>query len=89
MKKSLFCFSLLFFAMLSGTEYFVSPRGSDKNSGTLEKTPLRKISTAVSKHKAGDIVTILPGEYLDEISFGIIANGIGNDFADFWGLGVE
>ena len=69
MKKSLFCFSLLFFAMLSGTEYFVSPRGSDKNSGTSEKTPLRKISTAVSKLKAGDIVTILPGEYLDEISF--------------------
>ena len=28
-------------------------------------------------------------ESLDEISFGIIANGIGNDFADFWGLGVD
>ena len=28
-------------------------------------------------------------ENLDDISFGIIANGIGNDFADFWGLGVE
>jgi diacylglycerol kinase family enzyme len=28
-------------------------------------------------------------EDLNEISFGIIANGIGNDFADFWGLGVD
>ena len=28
-------------------------------------------------------------ENLEEISFGIIANGIGNDFADFWGLGVD
>ena len=28
-------------------------------------------------------------ENLDELSFGIIANGIGNDFADFWGLGVD
>lgn len=28
-------------------------------------------------------------ENLDDISFGIIANGIGNDFADFWGLGVD
>jgi diacylglycerol kinase family enzyme len=28
-------------------------------------------------------------ENLDEVSFGIIANGIGNDFADFWGLGVD
>ena len=28
-------------------------------------------------------------ESLEDISFGIIANGIGNDFADFWGLGVE
>ncbi len=28
-------------------------------------------------------------ESLDSVSFGIIANGIGNDFADFWGLGVD
>ena len=28
-------------------------------------------------------------ESLDDISFGIIANGIGNDFAAFWGLGVD
>lgn len=28
-------------------------------------------------------------ENLGEISFGIIANGIGNDFADFWGLDVD
>lgn len=28
-------------------------------------------------------------ENLDDVSFGIIANGIGNDFADFWGLGVD
>ena len=28
-------------------------------------------------------------EDLNDISFGIIANGIGNDFADFWGLGVD
>ena len=28
-------------------------------------------------------------ESLEDVSFGIIANGIGNDFADFWGLGVD
>lgn len=28
-------------------------------------------------------------EDLSSVSFGIIANGIGNDFADFWGLGVD
>lgn len=28
-------------------------------------------------------------EDLSTLSFGIIANGIGNDFADFWGLGVD
>lgn len=28
-------------------------------------------------------------EHIEHISFGIIPNGIGNDFADFWGLGVD
>lgn len=28
-------------------------------------------------------------EDLSTLSFGIVANGIGNDFADFWGLGVD
>ena len=28
-------------------------------------------------------------ERLEDISFGIIPNGIGNDFADFWGLDVD
>ena len=55
--------------VLSGTEYFVSPSGSDKNPGTSEEKPLRKISTAAAKLKAGDTITILPGEYLDEVRF--------------------
>ena len=28
-------------------------------------------------------------ENLDDISLAIIANGVGNDFASFWGLGVD
>ena len=69
MKKLLSGVFLCAVTVLCGTEYFVSVSGSDKNPGTSEKTPLRKISTAVRKLKAGDTVTILPGEYLDEIAF--------------------
>ncbi|MBR2872273.1 MAG: hypothetical protein IKB99_02140, partial [Lentisphaeria bacterium] len=67
MKKCCILWSLLSVFVLAGTEYFVSPNGSDKNPGTSEAKPLRKISTAVRKLIPGDTVTILPGEYLDEV----------------------
>ena len=64
--KSCVSFVLLLCVLaLSGREIFVAPYGSDKNPGTSDK-PLKKISTAVRKLKAGDTVTILPGEYLDD-----------------------
>lgn len=67
--KSCISFVLLLCVLaLSGREIFVAPYGSDKNPGTSDK-PLKKISTAVKKLKAGDTVTILPGEYLDEVTF--------------------
>ena len=69
MKKLLLASVCLLLAHVNGTEFFVSVNGSDKNPGTSEKAPLQKISTAVRKLKAGDTVTILPGEYLDEVSF--------------------
>lgn len=69
MKKLFLAVFLFIVGCVFGREYFVSPRGSDKNPGTSEKAPLRKISTAVKKIVPGDTVTILPGEYLDEISF--------------------
>lgn len=43
--------------------------------------------TAVNDALNGIMTSSL--ENLDDLSFGIIANGIGNDFADFWGLGVD
>ena len=69
MKKFFLLTALTGILALNGAEYFVSPAGSDKNPGTSESAPLQKISTAVLKMKAGDTVTILPGEYLDEVSF--------------------
>ncbi len=69
MRKCCTILLLLGAMALSGVEYFVSPNGSDKNPGVSETKPLRKISTAVRKLKAGDTVTILPGEYLDEVTF--------------------
>ena len=47
-------------------EYFVSPKGNDKNSGSAD-SPFRTIGKAVSKAFAGDTVTLLPGIYYDMI----------------------
>ena len=66
MKKTLFALSLVSSLCLGAQEYFVGVNGSDKNPGTSEAAPLRTIKKAVTGMKAGDTVTILPGEYLEE-----------------------
>ena len=66
--KNILLFSFAFvFSLLSGTEYFVSVKGSDQNNGLSEKTPFRTINKAAKKIVPGDTVTILPGEYHEEV----------------------
>src|SRR5690606_23798484 len=50
-----------------GTEYFVSPSGSDGNPGTSSK-PFRTINHAAQVAKAGDVVTIRSGTYYESVS---------------------
>ncbi len=48
-------------------EYFVSTRGSDAAAGNSAATAFATIGKGVSMLKAGDTLTILPGEYLESI----------------------
>lgn len=51
---------------LYGSAFYVSPTGSDENSGFYEDEPLQKISTAFANSLSSDEVIALPGDYSDE-----------------------
>ena len=48
-------------------EYFVSTRGNDAATGNSANTPYATIVKGVSMLKAGDTLTILPGEYSEAV----------------------
>ncbi len=47
----------------AGTEFFVSPGGSNGNRGTSADQPYKTLKRAVDMMKPGDTLTLLPGEY--------------------------
>ncbi len=49
------------------TEYHVSPTGSDQNEGTNMK-PLKTISAAAQRARAGDVITVHEGTYRERIN---------------------
>jgi len=49
------------------TEYFVSPRGNDAATGSAAAAALATFGKGVSLLKAGDTLTILPGEYRESV----------------------
>jgi len=50
-----------------GKVYFVSPEGSDKNSGLSAEKPLKHIKEALEKAQPGDTVILLPGVYREKV----------------------
>lgn len=66
-KSALMALVLVAAAPASASEYFVSPQGSDDNSGT-QAEPWKTIAKANSTMRAGDTVNVAPGEYTDPIS---------------------
>ncbi len=46
---------------------YVAPNGSDWNSGTTAKSPLKHIQIAVDLAKPGDRVILLPGRYVERV----------------------
>ena len=69
MKKR-FLFVLIIIALSSlnssATEYFVSKKGKDSNSGS-SRAPFRTISAAAKVAQPGDIITVRAGIYRETV----------------------
>ena len=62
--KCLILVAVCFASPAGATQYFVSPSGSDLNSGLSSDSPLKKISAALRKADPGDDVLLMPGVFL-------------------------
>jgi Right handed beta helix region/Protein of unknown function (DUF1565) len=51
---------------MTSQEYFVSPSGSDNNTGTLSQ-PFRTVAKGISVLGAGDILNLRQGEYVESV----------------------
>ncbi|OGV46686.1 MAG: hypothetical protein A2017_13845 [Lentisphaerae bacterium GWF2_44_16] len=65
-KITLFLVSLFLLLNLRAVEYFISLDGNDSNPGTSANSAFKTVKKAVDILKPGDILTILPGEYLQQ-----------------------
>ena len=63
----LFCFMLITAAY--GRVIYVSPSGSDSNSGLSPQRPLFTIQHAIDTARAGDVIVLQPGIYRQNFSF--------------------
>src|SRR5690606_736531 len=52
--------------LASAAEYFVSPSGDDGNPGTSRSAPWRSIAKANAALRAGDVVFLLDGRYIND-----------------------
>lgn len=64
--------------ILHGTEYYVAHHGDDAANGTSEATAFATVQRGVDALQPGDVLTILPGEYVGSIR----RDGIGGPDAD-------
>ena len=63
MKRFLGLIGILTAWSIFGTEFFVSPDGSNGNSGISPDQPYKTLKRAADVMKPGDTMTLLPGEY--------------------------
>ena len=77
MKKNYLITLLLMIATFSvhATDYYVATTGSDSNSGTSLEEPFAKVTTAIGKAVAGDVIYIREGEYKYAAKISLSRNG--------------
>ena len=68
MRKFLFLVFLIYATNLAATTYYISPTGSDSNSGTSPSTAWATFSHADSVVRPGDTVIVLNGTYVQAFS---------------------
>jgi len=54
-------------ATASAITYYVSPKGSDSNSGKSSSQPLRLIQTALKRVRSGDTIKLAAGAYHEQL----------------------
>src|SRR5947208_11210679 len=54
-------------ASAATVQYYVSPAGSDSNSGTAASAPFKTIQKAVDLALPGDAINLAPGTYLQDV----------------------
>jgi len=68
MRFALILITSFTFTFAQSAEYFVSPQGDDAAAGADVAAPLKTIKQGVSRLKAGDTLTLLPGEYFEAVT---------------------
>ena len=76
-KMILYLVLIISVSLLSATDYYVSPNGSDDNSGTIE-TPFQTIQHAADLMQSGDNCYLRSGTYHEEIQINNL-NGTSSD----------
>jgi tetratricopeptide (TPR) repeat protein len=61
------CLSVLFAASSGAVEYFVGKQGNDANNGQARDKAFLTVQKGVNALKPGDILTIGPGEYFENV----------------------
>ena len=65
----LLCITLTFIPRLHSSDYYVSMNGNDSRSGLSADASVKTIQVAADKLSPGDMLHILPGEYLQHATF--------------------
>ena len=66
-KLSLSLTIAMFSTKVMAADFFVSPQGSDRLSGTSSDTPIQTIQLAIDQAQPGDTIYLAPGTYMQDI----------------------
>lgn len=73
MLRNWMCFNSLLSITLAtiscpalAADFYVSPQGSDRNSGNSSNSPIQTIQLAVDKAQPGDTINLAPGTYMQD-----------------------
>ena len=64
----------------AGNTYYISPNGSDSNSGLSSQVPLKNFSAAFSKMTSGGTLIVMDGTYTPGSQIGVSLNGNSSNY---------
>ena len=64
----------------AGNTYYISPNGSDSNSGLSSQVPLKNFSAAFGKMTSGGTLIVMDGTYTPSSQIGVSLNGSSSNY---------